>query len=444
MYELIVAIDKNYGIGYDGRLPWYVKSELELFRYKTNGATLVVGRNTLKSLPYLENRNLICITSSTSHIPSKNRFERIDKLSKLPVGKRIIIAGGKKLYESAIAEGIVSKIHLSVINSEYKCDTFLNKSLFENFVIDRESKYPEFTYYELVKSECNGEIGYLNLLKEVLSKGEIRNTRNGITRGLFGRNLSFNLLHGFPLLTTKKMFMRGVIEECLFFISGNTDSTILSDRGVNIWKGNTSKEFLKERKLPYSEGVMGPMYGYQFRHFNAPYELDDSGLPVKCDSGVDQLKNVIELIENDPQSRRILMTSYNPCQAEEGVLYPCHSIVLQFYVSGHYLDMSCYNRSQDLFLGTPFNIASSALLLSIIAKITNKTPRYLHMSLGDVHLYDNHLEQAILQTERIPYSFPTLKVPKISSLDDVNELSSADFVIENYTSHPSIKADMVV
>jgi thymidylate synthase len=191
------------------------------------------------------------------------------------------------------------------------------------------------------------------------------------------------------------------------------------------------------------EGLMGPMYGYQWRFFNATY--DEQKGSVLDNQGLDQLSNVVNLIRKDPMSRRIVLTSFNPKQATEGVLYPCHSLMVQFYVNSNgNLDMFCYNRSQDLFLGTPFNIASSALLLVLIAKITNNKVGVLNMSLGDVHLYKSHYELAQMQKERQPYMFPLLKINKdVKELSDICEMTSEDFTLENYRSHPSIKGEMI-
>ena len=240
------------------------------------------------------------------------------------------------------------------------------------------------------------------------------------------------------------MFLRGIIEEFLFFLRGDTDSTYLSNKKVKIWEGNTSKEFIEKCGLKYAEGVMGPMYGYQWRKFNAPYKIDDEGKPVDNDEkGVDQLQQVIELIKNDPHSRRILMTTYNPEQAMEGVLFPCHSITIQFYVDGKYLDMFCYNRSQDVFLGTPFNIASSSLLLLVVAKLTNKIARNFIMSMGDTHIYTSHIECVHTQIKRLPHKFPNITIPEINSIDDINNIKAADFILTNYNSNTAIKAKMI-
>jgi thymidylate synthase len=225
------------------------------------------------------------------------------------------------------------------------------------------------------------------------------------------------------------MFLRGVVEELLFFLRGETDTKILEKKGVNIWKPNTEDR----------GGLMGPMYGSQWRHFNA--NLDDFDVETSTyRGGYDQLQNVLNLIKTDPKSRRILMTTFNPAQADKGVLYPCHSIVNQFYVDGEFLDMTCYNRSSDLFLGLPFNIASSALLLHIIAKLTNYKPRMFHLHLGDCHIYESHTEVVKTQLERIPKSPPKVSIRDFNS---VEELTYEHFTLVDYTSYASIKAEMI-
>jgi thymidylate synthase len=274
--------------------------------------------------------------------------------------------------------------------------------------------------------------------------GDRRDSRNGDTFSLFKNDMKFDLRNGFPLITTKRMFFRGIVEEFLFFIRGETDSSKLSQKKITIWEKNTSKDFIASMGLPYATGVMGPMYGYQWRFFNSPYLFDAFGKPLKkVEGGIDQLANVINLINTDPTSRRILLTSYNPSQANLGVLYPCHSIIIQFYVEDAYLDMFCYNRSQDSFLGVPFNIASSSLLLMVIAKITNKIPRFLYITMGDTHIYSSHTQEVEKILTRMPYAFPIVTIPEIKTLEQLTELTSNDFVLSNYNYHPSIKVEMV-
>lgn len=445
MAELIVAIDQKYGIGYYGILPWKCKEEMNLFKTITMGKTLVMGRNTYNSIPggTLGGRSIAVVTKYTEYSSTCTRLSKVtDVTTVIPEWKtNVIFAGGPGIYESAVRNGLVQTVHLSVMNVTYACDTFFDKNLLNNFVVIFKQEYTDFTYYKLVLTN-NGERQYLDLIDKVVSTGEHRIGRNGGTRSIFKADMTWDLRNGFPLLTTKRMFIKGIIEELLFFLRGDTDTTKLEKLGVNIWKGNTSREFLDSLSMTTRRsGLMGPMYGYQFRFFGAEYD-EDNACPIG--TGVDQLKYVVNNIRTNPTSRRILMTSFNPAQVDQGVLYPCHSLLLQFYVSDEYLDMLCVNRSQDLFLGVPFNIASSSLMLMIVAKITGKVPRYFHMTMGDVHIYDNHVEQALEQLGRIPYQLPTIKLPDISSIDDLNKLTSADFLVENYSYHPSIKADMVV
>lgn len=447
--ELIISTDKNNGIGYQDKLPWVCKEELKLFNTITDGCCLVVGVNTVLNLPKLVNRKIVCFVNNNScnniiSQKSNNTLEFITEFSEYTGATKVFVAGGSYTYKSALeTPDLIQTIHMSVMKKSYICDRFFDKKLLINFIIISQTEYEDFIYYKLSRVN-NGEQQYLDLLKKILDQGIVSQSRNSLTKSLFVEHFVFDLTKGFPLLTTKKMFLRGILEEFLFFIRGSTDSTLLVEKGVNIWCGNTTKDFIKSRGLKYKEGVMGPMYGYQWRHFGCKYIIDEYGKPLKPEGGVDQLQNVIDLIREDPKSRRILMTSYNPIQAEEGVLYPCHSITIQFYVDNEYLDMFCFNRSQDTFLGVPYNIASSSLLLMVVAKITGKTPRFMKMSMGDTHLYENHLQQASLQCTRIPYKFPTITLPEISSLNDIENYTATDFVLQNYLSHPKIQADMVV
>jgi thymidylate synthase len=286
------------------------------------------------------------------------------------------------------------------------------------------------------------EYKYLGLLKDVYDNGCIRKGRNGNTKSLFGKTIEFDLTRGYPLLTTKKMFFRGVVEELLFFIRGDTDSKLLTDKNIKIWNGNTNREFLDSIGKPNRrDGVMGPMYGYQWRNYNSDYDEEKAKPKEK---GMDQLSIVIDQIMNDPQSRRILLTDFNPLQARDGVLYPCHSIIIQFYVIDGFLDIFCYNRSSDIFHGLPFNIASTALFHILIAKITGLTARKFVLSLGDVHIYESHYDVVLEQLKRTPYQFTTLKIDKsLNTLEDIEMLEFKDFSILDYKSHPTIKAKMV-
>ena len=442
--ELIVAMDRNCGIGYDGNIPWHSPEDFKFFRKKTLDRTLIVGRKTAQILPSLDRRRILCLTRGTPKTERWNNEVTIIKSLSEAEGD-LIVAGGAETYREALLKpDYISKVYLTIIKGEYRCDTYFDMDWLKGFKtsflhISRETG----NHYLTLERGNSSESQYLELLDKVLREGNQRQGRNGPTRSLFLNHFKFDLRQGFPLLTTKKMFLRGILEEFLFFLRGDTDSSSLSQSNVKIWEGNTSKEFLASLALPYAEGVMGPMYGYQWRYFNAPYEVNEEGRPLQPEGGIDQLSQVVKLIRECPNSRRIIMTAYNPAQAESGVLYPCHSIVIQFYVEGDFLDMSCYNRSQDLFLGVPYNIASSSLLLLVVASITNKIPRFMHMIMGDTHLYESHLTQARVQTKRIPFSFPTLELPAIQDLSDIPSLKASDFKLLNYSYFPTIKAPMI-
>ena len=451
----IIAVSCLYqnklGIGYNNKLPCYNKEELQLFKETTKGSTLIVGRVTFEGLPLLEDRRIYCVSKTTPEkIVTKNGFwlfssveEALEYHKKYGINRKLFIAGGEKIYDYVLQNFQDVKIYLSILNEEYPCDKFFNINRKE-WTIEKEEKFETFTRYILNKN-VSEEIQYLNLLEDVLLEKE-RKTRNSITKSTFGKQIKFNLQNGFPLLTTKKMFFSGIVEELLFFLRGDTDTKILEEKGIKIWSGNTSREFLdsigmRDRKV----GLMGPMYGFQWRFFGCEYD-EKTGRPTDFNGRIDQfdqLEYVINLIKNDPNSRRIIMTDYNPNQATQGVLFPCHSLINQFYCDDEYLDMSCYNRSQDLFLGVPFNISSSALLLVIIAKLCNKKPRNLIMNLGDVHIYQDHYESCKLQINRFTYKFPTLELVGDFSLEKLDKLNIENFILHNYNCQPSIKAKMI-
>ena len=446
MAEIIVAMNEKGGIGFKNRLPWKCKKELAIFKEKTLGKTIVVGRKTAECLPRLEDRKIICLTRNPNNLYTllwNNDVLLKDSLDDIDYSDgNIIIAGGESIYESAFARPFfVNKVHISIIKGEHLFDTSFKMEWLKNFIITEKIEFDEFTHYVLIRTS-DGEQQYLDILKNILLTGEKRISRNAETISIFKNDMKFDLRNGFPLLTTKKMFLRGIIEEFLFFLRGDTDSTLLSEKGIRIWEKNTSEEFISSLGLPYAKGVMGPMYGYQWRFYNAEYKLDN-GRPLISKGGVDQLAEVVYLIKNDPTSRRILMTTYNPEQAKLGVLYPCHSITIQFYVQNEFLDMFCYNRSQDFFLGVPFNIASSSLLLIIVSKLTNKIPRFFYITMGDSHIYSDHISQVEMQIKRMPFAFPTLQIPDIKELKDIDSLTANDFILNDYKFHSQIHAEMI-
>jgi thymidylate synthase len=452
MFDVIIAITNEGGIGYEGDIPWKCREELMLFKKITMGGILIVGSKTAESLPPLDDMTII-VLSSNKDIRSLRRrmdckvsyvFDNISDALIGNYGEKIFIAGGAQLYNDIFScwGHCINKVYLSVINGTYKCDTFFTFDTMK-WTIDKKHTYShdKFIHYELLPI-ISEESKYLVLLKDVYMNGWVKTGRNGNTKSMFGKTIELDLTKGYPLLTTKKMFFRGVVEELLFFIRGDTDTKLLSNKKIKIWDGNTNREFLDSiGKNKRREGVMGPMYGAQWRNYNAEYDEEKASPKEK---GLDQLAKVIYQIRHDPHSRRILLTDYNPLQADEGVLYPCHSIVIQFYVQDGFLDIFCFNRSSDLFHGLPFNIASTALFQILIAKITGLTARKFILSLGDAHIYESHYDVVLDQLKRVPFNFPTLEIKKeLKELHDIENMEYNDISLIDYNYYPTIKAKMV-
>jgi thymidylate synthase len=280
---------------------------------------------------------------------------------------------------------------------------------------------------------------YLNALKDILENGDVRNTRNSKTISKFGVKLDFDISESFPLLTTKKVYFHGVLHELLWFIKADTNSKNLENNNVNIWHSNSTREYLDDLKLfNYEEGDCGPIYGFQWRHYGAKYTGPDSNY---FGLGIDQLKNCIELIKKDPTSRRIFMSAWNPVQLNDMCLPPCH-VSYQFYVTDD-KKLSCmmYQRSGDMFLGIPFNISSTSLLVYIISKITDLKPGNVSIVIGDAHIYEEHVDAVKTQLEREPYEDPKLLINKYFS--NIDDYKYEHFEVVDYKYYPTIKAKMV-
>ena len=283
---------------------------------------------------------------------------------------------------------------------------------------------------------------YLGLLQDILDTGIERKTRNSKTLSLFGKRLEFDISNSFPLLTTKKMYWKGILHELLWFLKGSTNAKELHDNKVKIWDGNTTREYLDSIGLKhYPEFCCGPIYGFQWRHFNTKY-IPGQHISFYKNKGIDQLQNCIDLIKNNPTSRRIFMSAWNPEQMKEMCLPPCH-VSYQFYVNNGKLSCQMYQRSGDLFLGVPFNIASTALLTYILADLTNLKPEKIIIVIGDAHIYNNHIDAVKVQLDRKPYNFPKLEIENKAILD-IEDYTPSNFKIIDYKFHKRIPAKMVV
>lgn len=262
---------------------------------------------------------------------------------------------------------------------------------------------------------------YLNLLNKVMTEGSDREDRTGVgTRSIFGAQMQFDLSNGkFPLLTTKKVYLKGIIYELFWFLDGNTNVKYLKDNGVHIWDAWADEN-----------GDLGPIYGKQWRNWITPDGRH-----------IDQIENAIKLIKNNPDSRRIIVSAWNPSDVDTMALPPCHTL-FQFYVNDGKLSCQLYQRSADMFLGVPFNIASYSLLTLMMAKICGLEPGKFVWTGGDVHIYKNHFEQVKLQLERTPRELPIMNIKRVPK--SISDFEYEDFELTGYDPYPAIKAEVAV
>jgi dihydrofolate reductase/thymidylate synthase len=479
--NLIAAIDVKGGISRCGKIPWLIKADYNFFldvtkrQYVLNKKNvLIMGKNTWKALPHvsrgLKDRITIVVSSSMTEneLGTDNKTDAetylvksltnmMDLYNKLDAGK-LFICGGSQIYTEALKTLQIEEIYLTQIDYDYECDNFFPLHLLktncnaptDTFMLDDSKQKVKVTFIRHGMIDRNlEELQYLNLLKNILSTGDFKQTRNAKTWSVFGKTMEFDLEKGFPLLTTKKVFMKGIFEELLFFLKGDTNTNHLVEKNVKIWEGNTNREFLDANKLDhYAIGDMGSMYGFNLVHFGAEYDGMDKNYENK---GFNQIEYCLHLLKTDPFSRRIIMTTYNPAKAHEGVLYPCHGLSIIFSVDVKYR-LSCMmtQRSADILCGVPFNIASYALLIHLLCEVINNDPNYignkftpgrLIMNFADVHIYESHYSQVVRQILREPFNFPTITFKR--KLNVLIDFTFDDLVIQNYISYPGIIAKMV-
>ncbi|MGO5288720.1 thymidylate synthase [Pseudoscardovia suis] len=273
------------------------------------------------------------------------------------------------------------------------------------------------------KPESDIPTPYEDLVRRILTEGTLKSDRTGTgTISLFGQQMRFDLSKGFPLITTKRVWFKGVAYELLWFLKGSSNINWLVEHGVHIWD-----------EWADADGNLGPVYGVQWRSWPAPTKDDPNRT-------IDQIANVVDLIRNNPDSRRMIVTAWNPAEVENMALPPCHAL-FQFYVADDKLSCQLYQRSCDMFLGVPFNIASYSLLTCMMAQQTGLEPGEFVWTGGDCHVYDNHVEQVLEQLSRAPYPYPTLSIDKAPS---IFEYQYEDFHVENYQHHAKIAAPVAV
>lgn len=472
-FDIIVAATKNNGIGYKGTLPWHIPQDLMHFYTRTTATSypgqenvIIMGYGTWRSLPKrpLPHRRNIVLTSrlfsSEEKIETASSFEEAlhlasqspseEKNHPLP---RIFVIGGGEVFAQALVHPWCRKVYLTSIGNDIVCDRFLPPDWNKNFNLIYTSPphvYEQYSYNFLVYrhrrlpstnttlSNFHPEEEYLRVIDRILISGTDRVDRTGVgTRSLFGLSLRFDLSQGFPLLTTKRVFWKGVVQELLFFLRADTDAKILDAQGVKIWNAHGSESYLRSRGIMREEGDLGPIYGYQWRHWGAQYGTCHSPKT----GGIDQIHQVIESIKSDPNSRRHLVSAWNVSDLPQMALPPCH-VLFQFYVNNSTLSCQVYQRSADVGLGLPFNIASYSLLTHVIAQVTNLQVGEVILVLGDAHIYHSHIGSLREQLTRTPYTWPTLRLnPKIK---DIDSFQVGDITLEGYQAHTALSMPMAV
>ena len=493
--KLIVAYQaKNRGIGIDNSIPWYISQDLSYFKQKTIGTSLtgdgaknivLMGRKTWESIPDrhkpLCNRQNYIVSSNTSEKYRRDIeqyqdtilindldscLETLQKIQKIQ-NTNIWIIGGSSIYKYVLEKvGLIKEIYVTEIHTlkgeHFKCTSYFPEINTTEYSISSVSNIEHGTcnhsgkqiYYRYIVYTHNSTIThpwispenqYLDTLKEILQDGQETLDRTGVgTLSIFGKSFKYDLSEGFPALTTKRIFIRGVFEELMMYIRGETDNSILNQKNIHIWDGNTSRSFLDSRGLTYyPEGDMGETYGYNFRNYGGEYENCKIGISKK--DGFDQLEYAINLIKNNPHSRRIIINLWNPKTLSKAALPSC-LCQYQFYVdtSKNTLSLQIYIRSSDFFLANNWNTCTGAFLVHMICNLedVHLTPGILTVITGDTHLYKTHIDGVKENLERIPTPIPTLVIKHKKRY--IEEFTLEDMELIGYYPMKNIKADMAV
>jgi len=487
MYSIIVACqtgEEGFGIGKNGKMPWpRLDKDMKKFREVTMGHRVVMGRKTYESIGKpLEGRINVVISRKgpidgvivydslkTALLECKEKYDK---------NVKTIVIGGGEIYRQCFEDPELYRnlhlLYMTQLNFEkpYECDTFFpnilkNDEIYEKWVEIIEHGETLYNYpifhddgtitmtppgipmagdFSVSRHINREEQNYLDLCKDILDNGEMVDTRPGVkAKSCFSRNLRFDVRNGvIPILTTKLVFLRGSLEEILFFTSGKTDAGILKEKGVRIWDGNTTRDFLDKRGLNhYPEGDIGVSYSFQFRHVGAENEYkgckeDYTG------KGIDQISDVIAALKSDEPNRRIMINLWNVAHLDKMTLPPCLFCYV-FCRQGEYVSIQAIMRSADLFLGVPFNVTGTTFLLNMVCHLSGRKPKEVSITMVDCHIYENHFSQVKEQIAREPYPFPTLKIKRTAEeIGNIDGFRYEDFEIYNYNPRPAIKGEMAV
>ena len=476
------------------------KQDLLFFKKITTGHTIIMGRKTFEEIGILPYRENIIISSTLKLEDAENKnvlifsnpYDVIKFLNKRKY-EHIFVIGGEKIYNWFIKNNLITLEFISIINNDFNCNLFYNKQLEykiqnnnrknlykkyslnefkNNKITDNETKQfnqndqtnyiinkldnilyeyklsnltnltlkniDEKCWLEIYKNCNDEENDILNVFKFVLSSNE-KTDRTGVgTLSSFGHNLYFSLMdNSFPLMTTRNIWLKGLFEEFMLYLRGQTNSKILEAKGVNVWKGNTTREFLDKRGLQHlPEGDMGSSYGFLFRHFGAKY--------IDCNTdyigqGFDQLEWLINEIKTNPDSRRLIINLWDPSQINNMSLPPC-LYQYQFYVNKNSISCMATQRSSDIMTALGWNIAQISLFTILLGAVCNLKPKYIIWNGADVHIYNNLIDQAKQQIKREPYLFPKLYIKNIKK--NITEYEYEDLELVNYT--PQSKIDVIM
>lgn len=493
-----ITLYKNkLAIGRNNNLLFKLKKDLVFFQAITSTKNqnlhniVLMGNKTYESLPAnsrpLKNRINFILTRNKKLLTKNITKLSLNKLSLdityflsledfIKIYNRnpqlnVFIIGGSDIYNYFLSENALitpTKLYIThVSNATFnKLDIDTHPTKFMNNFTDKYEliaysiqllqdsfKYRILTY-KLAKKPTSNEYTYFNLINQIAENGIMRTDRtNTGTISIFGARMKFDISKNIPLMTTRQIPFRAIVEELLWFCRGDTDAKVLAARRVNIWNGNTSREFLDSHNLySYPEGVLGPSYGHLWRHFGAKYYHEFSDTTKRpdngsCVGGFDQLNNIIHLLKTDPFSRRILLVAWNPADLNKMALPPCH-VTVQFYVEEikniKHLSCQFMMRSSDVQLASTYNVTCYSILTYILALKCNMVPKDIIYVAGDAHIYKNHLNQALEQVSRSVRPNPKLYLDPSIKNKDWSKITYEDFELIGYMPHKSIKMDMAV
>jgi len=462
-FNIIVAVDTKNGIGKNNKLAWKNKYDMLHFKKSTLETTdetkknvVIMGRKTYESIPNkyrpLHGRINIVLSKTKKQgdygeevLIYSSLNETLDEYYENNKKKieMMWIIGGFEIYKEGLNHDMCRDVYITKIEGDYECDIYfpeLDKRMFRlNKEIDLNEEGLKCEVYRKVNIE---EKKYLDLLKRVLEEGIEKGDRTGVgTYSIFSGYLRFDISERVPLLTSKRIFFKGIFEELMWILRGETDSKILGNKGVHIWDGNSTREFLDKRGLfHYEAGDIGPTYGFSVRNYGGKYKGCN-----KEYGGFDQLEYVVELLKKNKESRRILINLWDPTVIDEVALTPC-MMVYNFYVDTvkKKLNLQMYLRSSDILLGLPWNIGYASLLVYLMCNVNgiDLEPGELVIVTCDQHLYKNHIEQAKKNLSREPYGFPRLKVLK--KVENITDFEYSDLKLTQYKCYPGIRAPMAV